>query len=78
MNYDKLLERVGNLHFATRFKEEYANREMPIGLRSALDRTVDQYCIAQVNRIKTECENLLVEYGSKNKLPTQTDMCNPV
>ena len=46
MNYDKLLERVGNLHFATRFKEEYANREMPIGLRSALDRTVDQYCIA--------------------------------
>lgn len=78
MNYDKLLERVGNLHFAIRFKEEYANREMPIGLRSALDRTIDQYCIAQVNRIKTECENLLVEYGPKTKLPTQTDMCNPV
>lgn len=78
MNYDKLLEKVGNLHFATRFKEEYANREMPLRLRSALDHAVDQYCIAQVNRIKTECENLLVEYGSKNKLPTQTDMCNPV
>lgn len=78
MNYDKLLERVGDLHFATRFKEEYANREMPIRLRSALDRTIDQYCIAQVNRIKTECENLLVEYGQKYKLPTQTDMCDPV
>lgn len=78
MNYDKLLERVGDLHFATRFKEEYASREMPIGLRSALDRTIDQYCIAQVDRIKTECENLLVEYGPKNKLPTQTHMCDPV
>lgn len=78
MNYDKLLERVGDLHFATRFKEECANREMPIGLQSALDRTIDQYCIAQVNRIKTECENLLVEYGPKTKLPTQTDMCDPV
>ena len=66
MNYDKLLERVGNLHFATRFKEEYANREMPIGLRSALDRTVDQYCIAQVNRIKTKCEKFISRVWPEN------------
>lgn len=78
MNYEKLLEKVGNLHYATRLKDEYANREMPIGLRSALDRTIDQYCIAQVNRIKTECENLLVEYGPKTKLPSQTSMHDPI
>ena len=78
MNYEKLLEKVGNLHFAAHFKDEYANREMPIGLRSALDRTVDQYCIAQVNRIKTECEKLLVEYDPKTELPSQTCMCNAI
>lgn len=78
MNYDKLLERVGDLHFAARFKEEYANREMPIELRRVLDRTIDQYCIAKINIIKTECENLLVEYGPKNKLQTQTHMCDPI
>lgn len=78
MNYDKLLEKVNNLRYAANLKGEYANREIPIELQSVLEHTIDQYCITQINIIKIECENLLVEYGPKTKLPTQTDMCNPI